>query len=105
MLNCIDLIEKSAACLNQKEPGPETAQGGRSGRTGRSREDRRRIYEEAEDAPASDEKRPPFEELKAELSAIRTRGYDRRQLATGSSQGAVDPATAGSTSCWTGKAS
>lgn len=39
------------------------------------REDRRRIYDEAEDAPASGEKRPPIKELEAELAVIRDHGY------------------------------
>lgn len=38
-------------------------------------DERQRIYDEAQDAPASGEKCPPIEELEAELGAIRARGY------------------------------
>ncbi|CAM5612261.1 HTH-type transcriptional regulator KipR [Aquamicrobium terrae] len=39
------------------------------------REERRQIFEEAGDAPASGEKRPPIDTLETELAAIRARGY------------------------------
>lgn len=39
------------------------------------RDERAKIYEEAGDAPASGEKRPPLDELEADLTLIRSRGY------------------------------